>query len=277
MVRTLARAGCASFLKTSARPTSTPRRLDSASQYQHQCPAFTHAGDAEDSLASPIQAVCLTVHGHTHVRALSIREARMARHVPRHDREQTTLTPAFLAGLQRQPDNLPTGRMPITPFHFGPGALLHAVAPRHVSFLAFCAANVLIDLESLYNLIHHQHPVHAFFHTYVGATLVVITVWAIFATGRAFAARIWLPNVFGWQHLTSRQVCLGAALGAYSHVVLDSVMHSDIRPLAPLSDANVLLSIVSLGALHLTCIALGLLGLLIMAARWLIAEEQNAT
>lgn len=42
--------------------------------------------------------------------------------------------------------------MPVTPFHFGPGALLHATAPRHVSFLAFCGANVLIDLEPLYYL-----------------------------------------------------------------------------------------------------------------------------
>jgi hypothetical protein len=61
--------------------------------------------------------------------------------------------------------------MPITPFHFGPGALLHAMAPRHVSFIAFCAANVLIDVESLYNLVNQRHPVHAFFHTYAGATL----------------------------------------------------------------------------------------------------------
>ena len=43
--------------------------------------------------------------------------------------------------------------MPITPFHFGPGAALHAISPRHVSFLAFCAANVLTDLESLYFLL----------------------------------------------------------------------------------------------------------------------------
>ena len=37
--------------------------------------------------------------------------------------------------------------MPITPFHFGPGAALHVLAPRHVSFLAFCAANVVIDVK----------------------------------------------------------------------------------------------------------------------------------
>jgi len=42
---------------------------------------------------------------------------------------------------------------------------LQAIAPRHISFLAFCAANVLIDVESLYNLVQRRHPVHAFFHT----------------------------------------------------------------------------------------------------------------
>lgn len=110
--------------------------------------------------------------------------------------------------------------MPITPFHFGPGALVHAVAPRHVSFLSFCAANVLIDFESLYNLIYQQHPIHAFFHTYVGATLVIAAVVLLFLGLRAFASRLWLPNLCRWRDLSSKQVAIGAALGAYSHVVL---------------------------------------------------------
>ena len=64
--------------------------------------------------------------------------------------------------------------MPITPFHFGPGAAIHVVAPRHVSFLAFCAANVLIDIEPLYYMLTHQDRLHRFFHTYVGASLVAV-------------------------------------------------------------------------------------------------------
>ena len=36
--------------------------------------------------------------------------------------------------------------MPFTPFHFGPGALLKAAAPRHVSLIAFCAAQVLTQI-----------------------------------------------------------------------------------------------------------------------------------
>lgn len=39
--------------------------------------------------------------------------------------------------------------MPITPFHFGPGALIKAMAPQHVSWTAFALANGLIDLEPI--------------------------------------------------------------------------------------------------------------------------------
>ena len=73
-----------------------------------------------------------------------------------------------------------------------------------------------------------------------------------------------------------RQVTIGAALGAYSHVVLDSVMHRDIRPLAPASMENVLLGIISLSALHWWCIALGIVGFAGVGARRLLAGSKSA-
>lgn len=167
--------------------------------------------------------------------------------------------------------------MPITPFHFGPGALLHAVAPKHVSFLSFCFANVLIDFESLYNLIHQRHPVHAFFHTYVGATLTVLAVVMLFHGLRALAARFWLPNLFCWRELTYKQVTIGAALGAYSHVAFDSLMHADIQPFSPLALNNVLLGIVSLNTLHLACAALGALGAVLAAVRRFTASRDRSS
>lgn len=158
--------------------------------------------------------------------------------------------------------------MPITPFHFGPGALLQSVAPRHVSFIAFCTANVLIDCESLYNLVQQHDRVHAFFHTYVGATLVVGATWLLYKALCQWAHWVKLPNLFGWQGLQTQTVLIGAALGAYSHIVLDSIMHRDMRPWWPLSDANGLLHIIALNWLHLACLAAGLLGLLISLTRW---------
>ena len=161
--------------------------------------------------------------------------------------------------------------MPITPFHFGPGAALQAIAPRHISFLAFCAANVLIDVESLYNLVHHRHPVHAFFHTYVGATLaalgIVAAFWLLRRVGRAGVRRL-LPK------LTLRQVTLGATLGAWTHVLLDSVMHADIQPLQPLSAANGLLGLVSLSTLHWACLACGAVAIAVAGVRYLLNERR---
>jgi len=166
--------------------------------------------------------------------------------------------------------------MPFTPFHFGPGALLHAVAPRHVSFLAFAASNVLIDVESLYNLIHPRDQVHAFLHTYLGASLVIPVVVLLFVLLRSLAPHLRLPNVFGWRALAVRPVAIGAILGAYTHVMLDSVMHVDIRPLAPWSAANPLLSVLSLETLHWACAAAGMAGLIGVSLRSLFRADQPA-
>jgi hypothetical protein len=165
--------------------------------------------------------------------------------------------------------------MPITPFHFGPGALLHAVAPRHVSFLAFCVTNVLIDFESLYNLVNQRSPVHAFFHTYAGATLVALACVIAFAVLSRLSAALPLPDVLGWKQLSLRQVAIGATLGAYSHVALDSLMHRDIAPLAPLTAENALLGLVSLGALHWACLLAGMLGLAILGVRKILTDADS--
>lgn len=164
--------------------------------------------------------------------------------------------------------------MPITPFHFGLGAALYAAAPRRISFLAFCAANVLIDIESLVNLIQQRHPVHAFLHSYVGATLMVGATLALFLALRGFAARFWLPNPLRWQDLTPKAVAIGAALGASSHIVFDSIMHADMRPLAPFSDANALLGLLGLAELHLLCLGLAVLGIAVLCLRRLHSDDQ---
>ena len=60
---------------------------------------------------------------------------------------------------------------------------------------------------------------------------------------------------------------LGALTGSWSHVPPDSVMHADMRPLAPFSDANALLYVISIDALHLLCVGLGVAGVVLVVAR----------
>lgn len=160
--------------------------------------------------------------------------------------------------------------MPFTPFHFGPGAALHAVAPKHVSFLAFCSANIFIDIEPLYYMLTHQYPLHQFFHTYVGATIIMVVTALIFMLSLKLALRIKLPNLFRWQSLKPIPIWLGAAAGSYSHIVLDSVMHSDIVPLSPFSETNILYQLVPLRELHLFCVFSALAALAVLGVRALL-------
>lgn len=162
--------------------------------------------------------------------------------------------------------------MPFTPFHFGPGAALHAMAPRQVSFLALCASNVLIDFETLYYMFTDQYPWHRFFHTYVGATLLLVMTVGLFILVRGIARHITLPNWFMWQELTTKQVTLGAAAGLYSHIVLDSIMHDDIQPFLPISPANGLLRIMDIDQLHDACLVAGLAALALIGVRQLLRD-----
>ena len=151
--------------------------------------------------------------------------------------------------------------MPFTPVHFGPGGLLAVATRDSVSFLAFCATNVLIDVESLYNMVTHQSRIHTFFHTYIGATLVAAVVVLAFLPARWLAMRLPRWPILAWRELPVMAVAAGSLLGAWSHVLLDSVMHSDITPLAPFSDRNGMYGLVPLGVFHAGCLLAGLVAL----------------
>jgi len=165
--------------------------------------------------------------------------------------------------------------MPFTPFHFGPAAALKAVAPAHFSFTVFCYSQVVTDLESGFYLLRGEYPVHRFFHTYVGATVVGL---ACALTGRPLsqlalrAWQAWFPapmtGLFGRSITTSWPVAfLSAFLGTFSHVFLDSIMHRDIMPLSPFTTSNPMLHLVGLPLLHLLCFVLGVVGVLVLPFR----------
>ena len=166
--------------------------------------------------------------------------------------------------------------MPFTPFHFGPGALVHAVAPRHVSFVAFCAANVVIDIEPLVWIVRGEAPLHRLAHTFVGAVAVALVTVALLLAAVRAAAALGLPAARSGPRLTATRIAIGAALGSVSHVVLDSIMHADMRPLAPWSAANPLLGAVALDALHGARVVAGLVGIALAGVQRLRDESRRS-
>jgi hypothetical protein len=156
--------------------------------------------------------------------------------------------------------------MPITPFHGGVGLLCKPPLGRRFSFTVFVATQVVIDLESGYFLFTQQRPVHRFFHTFIGASLVCLFVAIALRRPCEAILRAWPDDL--WPRWLERDraiprstALLTALLGMLGHVVPDSIMHADARPLAPFSDHNPLLGLLDLAELHLGLIALGVAGL----------------
>ena len=163
--------------------------------------------------------------------------------------------------------------MPVTPFHGGVGLLAKGFLGRRFSFISFCATQVVIDCESAYHLLRDDWPIHRFLHTLPGATAACTAVALLF---RAVGARLdrKVSTRSGLTELvradlaaaaTGPAVMMTIVVGVLGHLIPDGIMHSDVRPFAPLSEANPLYRLVSLAALHWSLIAAGIFGALLLA------------
>jgi hypothetical protein len=162
-------------------------------------------------------------------------------------------------------------RMPFTPLHLGPGLALKALGGRHFSLLTFSLAQVAMDIEPLVGLMTGAKRLHGPTHTYLAALGIALVV-AVLAPplGRPVLQR-WnremdwarLPWLAAPAHFTRVSVLTGAVLGTVTHVWLDSLMHADLTPLAPWSEVNGWLGLVSGEALTLGCLLSGLVGLIV--------------
>jgi hypothetical protein len=167
--------------------------------------------------------------------------------------------------------------VPFTPLHFGPGFALKSVSGRWFSVTVFCLAQGLIDLEPGWYMLAGDDYIHRFLHTYLGATLAGLAAAAakplceralqLWNSRLSSAQARWLgaPTGITWTAALS-----GGLLGGWSHVLLDSVMHADMRPLAPWDERNALLFALHVDTLYLGCALAGVAGvglLLLQRAR----------
>jgi hypothetical protein len=169
--------------------------------------------------------------------------------------------------------------MPITPFHFGPGILIKSVCRKRFSLTVFILVQIIIDSEVAWNAFLGHDRLHTFFHSYLGSSAVIGIVLAFilflrFFVKKKFIQEKWLRN----SYMTSAQVSFGtafisAAIGAWSHVFLDSIMHMDMIPWYPIGSQNFMLHKISLFSLHLGCVLSALVGMGIWITRSLLLRK----
>jgi hypothetical protein len=162
--------------------------------------------------------------------------------------------------------------MPATPFHFGPGLLVKAAAPRQFSMAAYSLAQVVIDIESGYYMLQEATPVHRQAHTFlVGGLIGLLCGLIVSRVGVWFARpRDAIPEALAAEYRLPVAVVSGV-FGGLFHSVLDGIMHADIRPFRPFTTANPLYGLVSVQILYLFCIVTGVVG-----AALLLARERSA-
>ena len=142
--------------------------------------------------------------------------------------------------------------MPFTPFHLGPAFLLGEIFEKRVNLFSILLGSIIVDVRATYCLFAGCRPLHGPLHTFLSASVVAfLLAWLL------FSQRQWLQKVTDKlrieQTYSFMSVVTGLLIGTWSHVLLDSFLYTDIRPLWPLT-SNPLLGLTESGIVYLLCL-----------------------
>ena len=123
--------------------------------------------------------------------------------------------------------------MPLTPFHLGPALLLGLIFFKYVHFPTFLLANIIIDIEPfLVIVLNLDYPIHGFFHSFAGGIILAIPLTLVMVRIKGNLSP--LVKLFRVEQRSSfKNVVIASLSGLFIHVLLDSRMHSDMKPFFP--------------------------------------------
>lgn len=168
--------------------------------------------------------------------------------------------------------------MPFTPIHMGVGMAAKAFAQKHFSIVVFGITQIAFDLEVLWYFVRWEPPLHRFWHTYLGATIIAMILAVVGKPVSQYIKSIWNRiaekccdvNLTVTIQTTWLASFTGAVFGAYSHILLDSLFHPDIESLQPWFASNWLYGVMNPHMVEVGCILLGGAGV-----AWFIRRERK--
>jgi len=127
--------------------------------------------------------------------------------------------------------------MPFTPFHLGPGLGLGLPLRKHIHAPTFILASIIIDVEPFLVIsLKPEYPLHGHLHTFLAALIVGLILGCVMylleEDLRALYRKLLLE---GEKDLDLRRFIIAGILGIELHVLLDSPLYEDIKPLYPLT------------------------------------------
>lgn len=159
----------------------------------------------------------------------------------------------------------------------GPGIFVKAVLQGSFSLMVFGWTQIVMDLQPLWVMVTGDGKLHGFSHTYLGALLI-----AAFSalTGKYLSEiglRILVISKEDYPIRITWWVCfLSAYIGSLSHVLLDGIMHADVTPFFPVTDANHVHGLLSVTALYDFCRFSGIIGgAIYFLVRWRMSMAED--
>ena len=145
--------------------------------------------------------------------------------------------------------------MPFTPYHFGPSGFIGLTFRKWIDIPVFVLANVIVDLEVLViNFLGVGRPIHRYTHTLlIGAAAGIIWALAAYPMRNVFKKIMLLLRI---PYKTSFwKMMISGILGAWLHVLIDSIYHWDVRLFWP-SKAKPLYALVTKQQVQTICLVL---------------------
>lgn len=167
----------------------------------------------------------------------------------------------------------------------GAALIVKPALKNRFSVITFGIAQVLMDIEPGIRLWTNSDVLHGPTHTFAGALLMAFLVTLIAPSLCNYLLTKWNKEVVFHKQpwlvyslpVSKTAVTIGALFGTLSHVILDSLMHQDIRPLSPISQANPFMGLISHDDVYMTCTLAGVLGVAAWSAFRYVERTQQAT
>ncbi len=175
--------------------------------------------------------------------------------------------------------------MPLTPFHMGAALIVKPGLNKHFSLITFGIAQIAMDIEPGIGMLTGAEVLHGPSHTIVGALVIALLVMLVSPGICDFLLKRWNKEVLHYKlhwmaealPVSKDAVIFGAFFGTLSHVLLDSLMHHDMRPLFPFSDANPLVGLITHDEIYQLCTIAGVLGAMAWITFHWIKRDKNIT
>lgn len=143
--------------------------------------------------------------------------------------------------------------MPYTPYHFGPASWIGLIFFKFLDFPTLLVSSVIIDIEPFCVFVFNAPwPVHGFLHTFLGGSIVAVITAVIMFYLKKPIQKI-MTDLKLPQDSSFLKILFTSLFGVYSHIVLDSFLYFDIKPLYPFSNKNPFLGILSHNGVYTFC------------------------